>query len=260
MFIVVSLLAGAIATYRQYQVAQRERAKAVVVNTLLQTMLNASRPEVNASNLEKDLTVKEVLDEAARRLSTDELSNVPDVKAELQRIIGASYLARSQYGLAEENLTAALATQSRITGENSVEALKIQVQLGTLWMSTGAYQKADQFYERSLGLLRQYQQNGAIEPDYLASSLSNYALRRRSLGDSKQAASLLREALALPYQPASQTRFSRVVAETILALMLADQGEFDEAIRIVRAKVLFLRQQPNSEAELSATLTGLGSF
>jgi tetratricopeptide (TPR) repeat protein len=207
-----------------------------------------------------DLTVKEVLDEASKRLATEDLSGEPGIKAELQRIIGGGYLARGQYQLADENLSAALATQTRVYGANSDEVLKTLVLMAILWMSTGDYEKATNFYTQRLSLIRERHKTGAMPPDYLATSLAHLALLRRAQGDSKQAESLIRESLTLPYKAASETRYSRGVADAVLALTLADQGEFEEATRIVRAKILALRHQPDNETELSANLTGLGSF
>jgi outer membrane protein assembly factor BamD (BamD/ComL family) len=47
----------------------------------------------------------------------------------------------------------------------------------------------------------------------------------------------------------------------VLALTLADQGNFDEAIKIVRTELAAMREQSKDETpELCATLTGLGSF
>jgi serine/threonine-protein kinase len=257
--ILISLIAGVVATIRQSRLAQRERAKAIAVNSFLQTMLSASSPAATSAN-DRDLTMKEVLDEASKRLATDELSSEPDVKAELQRIVGTSYLARGEYKSAEQHLTAALAAESDLYGVDSVDVLKTLVQLGTLWMSIGDYAKADNFYEQRLPLLREYQKKGLIESEFLQASLSNSALRRRALGDPKQAASLLREALALPDEASPGPGFSRVVAETVLALTLADQGEFDEAIDIVKEKLNALKDKPDGDSELCVGLTGLGSF
>jgi len=258
--ILLSLIAGVVATFRQGRVAQRERAKAEAVNRFLQTMLNASGPDASLRRKHQDLTVKEVLDEAARRLATEDLSSEPEVKAELQRIIGVSYLSRGQYKLAEDNLTAALAAQTNLYGTDSVEALKTLVQMASLWTSTGDYERASNFYRQRLPLLRERQISGAMAADYLASSLANFALLRRAQGDSKEAETLLRESLTLPYTSTSEVTYTRGVAEAVLALTLADQGELDEAIRMVRAKILIIRQQPDNEGALSANLTGLGSF
>ena len=52
---------------------------------------------IPAVNLGGQPTVKDLLDDASKRLATEELSDQPEVKAELQRIIGSSYLFLGQY-------------------------------------------------------------------------------------------------------------------------------------------------------------------
>ena len=103
LLILLSLLGGIVATVRQTRTAKREKAKAEAISVFLQGMLFASTPDANLRNGGHDLTVKDVLDEASKRLATQDLSSQPEVKAELQRIIGTSYLSLGQYDLAEQN-------------------------------------------------------------------------------------------------------------------------------------------------------------
>jgi len=66
---------------------------------------------------------------------------------------------------------------------------------------------------------------------------------RRAQGDSKEAENLLREQLALqPYVSPEQKNAAGVV-RAVLALTQADQGKFDEAIRIVRERIEAIRRQ-----------------
>ncbi|MBA3830867.1 MAG: protein kinase [Chthoniobacterales bacterium] len=70
-------------------------------------------PESKLRQQKRDLTVKDVSDEASKRLAAEDLSHQPEVKAELQRIIRATYFTLGQYDLSGQNLAAALALQSR---------------------------------------------------------------------------------------------------------------------------------------------------
>ena len=257
--IVLSLLGGIIATLIQVRTARRERAKAESISAFLGRTLNASNPDRNPSG---QPTVKDNLDDASKRLATEELADQPDVKAELQRVIGESYLSLGQYDLAEQNLTAAFQTQTRLFGEEGVATLKTGVALATLWSGAKAnYAKANQFYLANLPRLRAEQKERTIPADYLSAALNGFALVRRAQGDSKEAETLLREELALlPYVSAEQKN-GMGVARAILALTLADQGKFDEAIGIVRETIAALREKKtDATTELAANLTGLGSF
>jgi serine/threonine protein kinase len=260
LLILLSLLGGIVATVRQAHTAQRERAKAEAISSFLQRMLFASNPDSDLRKGGHDLTVKDVLDEASKRLATQDLSSQPEVKAELQRIIGVSYLSLGQYALAEQNLAAALEAQQRIYGEDNPETLKTFVSRASLWGSaTGDYAKADKFYREKLSLLRSEQRKGTISADYLIGALSGYALLRRAQGDPKEAEILLREAAALRSQASPELKYEPNAA--LLALTKTDQGKFDEAIKTVRERIAAIRQQTGDETpELCANLTGLGSF
>ena len=255
--ILLSLLGGIIATLIQVQTARRERAKAEAISIFLGKTLNASNPDRNAKG---QPTVQDILQDASRRLATEELSDQPEVRAELQRIIGESYLSLGKYDLAEQNLTAALETQTRVTGEDGIAALRIGVSLASLWAAAkGDYAKANKFYTAKLPLLRAEQKKGTLSADYLSSALNGFALLRRAQGDSREAEKLLREELTLI--PFVSSENNGGVAQAVLALTLADQGKFDEAIKIVREKIAAIREKKNeASSELAANLTGLGSF
>ena len=260
LLILLSLLGGIVATVRQAHTAQRESAKAEAISSFLQRMLFASNPDSGLRKGGHDLTVKDVLDEASKRLATQDLSSQPEVKAELQRIIGASYLSLGQYALAEQNLAAALEAHQRIYGEDNPETLKTFVSRASLWGgATGNYAKADKFYREKLPLLRSEQRKGTISADYLIAALGGYALLRRAQGDPKEAEILLREAAALRSQVSPELKYDPNAA--LLALTKTDQGKFDEAIKTVRERIAAIRQQTGDETpELCANLTGLGSF
>ena len=254
--VLLSLLGGIVATLIQVRTAHRERAKAEAISGFLQKTLNASNPDINLSS---QPTVKDLLDDASKRLATEELSDQPEVKAELQRIIGASYFSLGQYVLAEQNLAAALEAQLRIYGEDDPETLKTLVLRASLWGgATGNYAKADKFYREKLSLLRSEQRKGTISPDYLIMALSGYALLQRAQGDSKEAETLLREAAALRSQAYPELKNNP--DDALLALTKTDQGKFDEAIKTVRERIAAIRQTRDETPELSANLTGLGSF
>jgi serine/threonine protein kinase len=257
--VLLSLVGGIIATLIQVRTSHREKAKAEAISVFLGRTLNASNPDRNPNG---QPTVKDILDDASKRLAAEALSDQPEVRAELQRIIGESYFSLGQYDLAEQNLTAALQTQIRATGEDSIAALRISVSLATVWSGAKAdYAKANKFYVTHLPRLRAEQKKGTMRADYLASALNGFALVRRAQGDSKEAELLLREQLTLLPDVSTEQNNGMGITQAVLALTLADQGKFDEAIKIVRDKIVALRaKKQEATPELAANLTGLGSF
>jgi serine/threonine protein kinase len=257
--VLLSLIGGIFATLIQVRTARRERARAEAISGFLQKTLNASNPDRSSGG---PPTVNDILGDASKRLASEELADQPEVRAELQRIIGESYLSLGQYDLAQQNLTAALQTQARGTGTDGIAALRTRVSLASLWAAAkGDYAKANAFYEANLPRLRAEQKQGTISTNYLTSALNGFALLRRAQGDSKEAETLLREELTLLPFVSPEQENNTGVAQAILALTLADQGKFDEAIRIVREKIITIRgKKQEGSAELAANLTGLGSF
>ena len=72
----------------------------------------------------------------------------------------------------------------------------------------------------------------------MADALNNFAYLRRTQGDSREAETLFREALALNLQMSTdEANFTNGVTQSVLASTLADQGRFDEAIQISREGV-----------------------
>jgi eukaryotic-like serine/threonine-protein kinase len=260
--ILLSLIGGIVVSVWQARNARREKEKAEVVNQFLQALLGAANPETNRSRSNgHDTTVKELLDAAAARLETEDLSSQPEVKAELQKIIGLSYLTQGQYDAANKNLDAAIDAKKKLYGENSPETLQTLVVIGDLWINKGKYEEADKFYRQRLSILRTEQQKGGINTDYLFTAIYDFALLRRAQGDSREAESLVREALSLRSQTSSEMKSSIGIAESVLALTLADQGNFDAAEKIVRDKLTELRRQTNLEnSEYCGGLTMFASI
>ena len=259
--IFLSLIGGITVSLWQTRQARLEKAKAVAVSTFMQTMLNASSPISNLQTSGHELTVKDVLDDASKRLAAEDLSGQPEVRAELQKIIGSSYYNLGQYDLAEQNLNAALETQTRIYGEDYPETLQTMVILAGIWVGKGDNAKANDFYRRSLPSLRLASKNGAIQADYLLTSFCDFAILRRAQGDSKEAELLLRESLSLTSQLADASHSLLNNSRIVLALTLADQGKFDDALEIIREESESIRQRDDSlPIERGVNLIFLGRF
>ena len=260
--ILLSLIGGIIVSVWQARIARQEKAKAEAINYFLQSLLENSDPNMNSPTAKRSgMTVKDVLDEASKRLETEDLENQPEVRAELQRIIGTSYLTQGEYDSAERNLRSALEAENRIYGENSPETLKTLVSLGELFVTKTDKASAENIYRQRLSILRNEQKKGNISADYLLAALNDFALLKRSQGFSNEASAILREGLDLRGQISPEAKNVYGIMEAVYALTLADQGKFDEAINIVRPKVEEMKKQANPETpELCGNLTALGSF
>lgn len=258
--LLITVIVGFAATIWQARQTRLEKERAEVVSEFLQQLLNSSNPETNLSRTNgHDTTVKELLDAASLRLDSNDLSGQPGIKAELQRIIGASYYSQGQYDLAEKNLNSALDLQTKLYGENAPQTLRTRIALADLWLALGNNEIADKFYRERLVILRKAYKNGSIAADDLFQAIYNFALLRRAQGDSQEAEALIEEALEMREQTTASIGNDVGIAESVLALSLADQGKFDQAEEMIGAKLDAVRKNSDGEtSELCAALTILG--
>jgi serine/threonine-protein kinase len=257
--VIVALIVGLGIALRQYSNARRENAKAEAVNAFLQKMLKAPNSQSGDAGKGYQTTVNEILADAERRLDGSELSQQPEVRAELRRVIGAGYAEVGNYAAGERNLRQALSEQTQSYGNGSPKLLRVEFNLAGLFLAKADYEEADKIYTQRFSLLRQEFQAGNIEAEFFVVSLGNYALLRRARGDSLMAEALLREDLVLSsqYSVKAQGDF----AGTFLTLILLDQGKFNEAAERQQAAVARYRTLPaNETAEFGAALTLLGSI
>lgn len=259
--IFASLAGGITVSIWQTRQAGREKAKAEAVSSFMKTMLDASSPDSKLQSSARELTVKDVLNDASNRLASAELSGQPEVRAELQQIIGESYYSLGQYDLAEQNLLAALDFETTFYGADHIETLQTTLVLAGLWVSRGDNTKAVDFYRRSIPSLRLALNKGTIKPDYFLNSFCDFAIARRAQGDSKEAEVLLRESLILAGDSPLASHNIVINSRVVLGLTLSDQGRFDEAIDIVRSDAQSIGDNADSlPIERGVTLIFLGRF
>lgn len=93
--VVLALAAGMVATSREARKAEQEARRAEEVVELLTTLLEDADPD---RSQDREVTVREVLDRAARSLDL-ELGSQPRLQASLQAVIGRVY---AQLALVEQ--------------------------------------------------------------------------------------------------------------------------------------------------------------
>ena len=102
----------------------------------------------------------------------------------------------------------------------------------------GACRPEREIYRQVLPRLRDEQIVWNVKAEIVADALNNFAYLRRTQGDSREAETLFREALALnPQMPTDEANFTNGVTQSVLASTLADQGRFDEALQTSREGV-----------------------
>lgn len=226
----------------------------------MQTTLFSSSPNSPIRRHKTDASLKDVRDEASKRLAAGELTNQPEVRVERQRIIGETYINLGRVDEAERIFTAAFNDQTALHGKGDLATFKAGLLLAEVGTEKGDYAKAESFYGQNFTTLRAYHERGALSADHLVSALYNLALIRRAAGDSKAAEAALREIMTLESRTGPEVGAGFPKFESVLALALADQGKFDDAEKILKAKIAAYRQKVEdaSDPGLVANLSILG--
>jgi len=162
----VVLLVGVIVSTSLYLKAERERGRAVVaeqeqsrerelaeqarieaegVTTFLSDMLAAVDPGQSG----KDVSVRQVLDQASKSIS-EKFTNNPLVEARLRSTIGKSYYGLGLYDEAERHLPVAFEMYRRLLGEEHVETIRSMNTLTYLYMHLGREDEALALNERAV--------------------------------------------------------------------------------------------------------------
>jgi len=140
----VTLFAGIVATTRQAAIARRERDEAVRqmhrarrAADFVQRMLSAADPYAQGGLL----TVPEVLDEASLRAGV-ELSNDPELEAEVRTTLGLTWLNLGSWEASERELRRALEVREERLGPDHVDVARSLHHLCALLLARGAPPRA----------------------------------------------------------------------------------------------------------------------
>jgi serine/threonine protein kinase/tetratricopeptide (TPR) repeat protein len=233
------------------QKAQTEAVRSAQVAQFLKDMLNGVGPSVALGRDTKLL--KEILDQTAERVGKD-LTNQPEVEAELRSTIGDVYQALREFQKAEAMHRDALAIRRKLWGdENAAVAASLEGVGRALWKER-RMTEATSILQQALAIRRKVLGNNHRD---VASSLNNLGRVFHYEDKSVEAERCHLEALAILRAKGDGDRTA--VAETLglLAGAKLDLGKLQEAEDAVREDLALLKDQPASTRYANA-LGGLG--
>lgn len=269
LLIALAIIAALVVSMRETRIAQKQRdlarqekIRAERINTFLAATLADAGPVLNRRlHLGEPNSLVEVLDTAASRLTAGEFANDPEARGDLERIIGTSYATQGKYALATQHLRQWISLARQIYPENHPKAVTAVADEAESLFFDGKLKDSEALFRKVLPSLRAEHSKGRIESALLASAVNIFAYLRRTQGDSVEAEQLFRESLGL--MPPALLPFQRDLNATrsTLALTLADQGKFAEAVSTAREAV---REQEQSHAKnsdvIAFALTVLGGL
>ena len=242
---------------------QTSRAQATV--RLLRQMLSSVDPR---AALGRDVTVREMLDEGARRLQAGELTDHAEVRAALQSTIGETYSQLGRYADARPHLEAALETFRSLHGRDHPDVIGNLSILAGVLSELGEFEEAERLDREALaaaqslygprhrqvaytlsdlGLVLSSNEKlieaeecyrRALEmrrtlpdvpPDELAAGLNNLGSILQQVGRVNEAEPLLREALVIRRAELHPDHPNLLSVLNNLGSLLRKQEKFDEA-------------------------------
>ena len=181
VLLVVSLMGGIVSTSRAAARAEQERTVAEEANRFLSVMLAAADPGYQG----RDVTVREMLAQAARDIADDSLP--PAVEAQVRHTLGQTYYELGLPDSASEHVERAVQLRTQLYGEVDMRTSMSLSYLAAIAEQRGNWQRADSISQR---ILRIQQQLRPRDEGELATTYDNVARYVFNLG-------LLDSALAL---------------------------------------------------------------
>ncbi len=288
--VMTSMQAQRIAEERDRATQERERAEQV--SNFMLDVFAAADPFVSQG---KEVTARELLDQASRRISGD-LNQQPEVRARLLEAIGRSYRRQGQYDRAvvyledsvrlrkqetgpADSRTAITFTELAITlkelgrfdeservfgeavdvlrnlGEDRTPATaELLAGLGQMEHLRGNLDKAQEYFERSVALMRE---NFGPQSSEVAAVLSDLMSVRLWKNDLESAETMAREVVKIYRVTVPELHPDRVMSEFLLGDILTRRGRIDEAGTLLERalaaqRILYGNANPRTAATIDA--------
>ncbi len=209
------------------RIADAARAEAEAVVAFLEGMLDSADPGVSGH----DVTVREILDEAARSIP-GRFADQPLVEARLRHTIASTYLGLGRPADAHPHLNAALDIRRRLLGENHPLTLKVLANLASVHFARGRYDEAEAVSLQAIDALAA----DASNVDALG-VMNNLAQLYRRRGRMDEAEALQRRALDGYRAALGDAHPHTLGAMTNLAGMLEARGDVQGAESLLLAAV-----------------------
>lgn len=208
---------------------EAEAARAGAVSAFLRDMLASADPE---SSRERDVTVRELLDEASQQLEAGSLLERPEVELAVRTTVGKTYRSLGRYPAAEPHLERAAALAERLHGREGAEWAEARFELGSLWSEMGRAADAQEAYEDALRVFRRLAGEDDLRVARVLASLGPLLYSRGKISEADAAS---RQALWIRQQ--RLPRRHALIADSLsgVARIAWGEGKLDEAEELLRA-------------------------
>jgi serine/threonine-protein kinase len=249
----ISILAFSIVIVRERNRAEKEAAKAEAVSRFLRETLQSADPMVGVG---RDVTVVEALNQAVKKIEPS-FSEQPEIKAELQYVIGTTYYQLGRYDEALGLLQSSVKTLENSPGDHD-ENLAIAFEaLAHIHSAQGRNAEAASLLERVLEIRERRLK--PLDPS-IASALSNLATVYQDQGKYEQAERLHRRALMIEEKVLGPEHEAVGATLNNMATLYAAQGRYAEAEPLFQRSLEIIEKALGSNhPKVERLLTNLGA-
>jgi serine/threonine protein kinase/Tfp pilus assembly protein PilF len=224
--VLVTVTAALIESNVQRARVQAARAESDAVTRFLENMLTSVSPE----ELGRDVTVREVLDGAAKTIG-DGFQDQPLIQARLRQTIGNTYRRLGEYAPAESLVEDALRVRAARLAAEDPQLLDTRAVLGELYREQGRFDDAEAILIQALHAAPRITGDNAEQVVPAMNTLSAAYLGQGKVAAAESlAAAVLQEGLPVLSEEHREIR----KAMNNLATLYANQGRYDEAIEMLR--------------------------
>lgn len=240
---------------QQRVAAERSAREAEAVGNFLTTMFDAA----NVRSMGRTATVAAVLDDASAKIG-EGLADTPEVEAKLRRVLGATYVSLGMPDEGEPHVLRSLELWRELGRENSLDSIRTLAHLASVRSLRREYEQAEELLARVVEFTRA--ELGDDAPQTL-SFRSDHANALTRVGRTQEAEAELRAVLAARRAAPESDHKQRhtVILLNSLAVLLHDQGRFEEAEALYREGLALARELlGDDDTDTLTALTNLGSL
>jgi len=228
---VVSASQAIRATHAEAAAMHSQKQAEAINRFLTEELLYQATPDVNAS--EKNVTMKEVLEKAARKLDQDTyIATEPELEARLRLAVGNTYFKLGILGEADRHLRRAVALRRASLGPRNEQTLAAQETLA--WLLVGGLRNFEEGERLSHDTWQTRRQVLGPEHRDTLDSMDTYATSLAQQRKYEQAEAIYRECLELRRRLLGTNSSDFLVTLGNLGQTLAERGQLAEAEQVVR--------------------------
>jgi serine/threonine protein kinase/Tfp pilus assembly protein PilF len=239
LLLIVSLIVVSASLTRERRLRHEVEAASVKsqqTTKFLEEMLKGVGP--SAARGRDTIMLREILDQTAERVGK-EMTNQPEVEAELRNLIGTLYRQIGHFDQAEEMHRAALAIRRKVFGPESPETAASLNDLGLALIARNKMSEAERVDGEALAI--RWHLFGNQNAD-TATSLNDLSSVFRQQGRLTEAEPMAREALGTREKLFGPERLEVADSLRNLSIILGAKGQWAESEEMAR-KVLAIRQK-----------------